>query len=57
MWVLCGIPDGEQVFFGLVLGNHSPRFHGGGRKPLHLVGLPYHMFGSGESGIQVTSRG
>ena len=53
--MLGGIPNCEQVFSALIIGDQTPRLHGGRCEALDLVGLPHHMFGLGESGIQVAS--
>ena len=51
--MLGGIPDGEQVSLGVIIGDQPTRLHGGGGEALHLVGLPHHVISLCEGSIQV----
>ena len=46
-------PDGQEIVFGLVVGDQSPRLHRHRRQPLHVVPLLHDPVGLGKGFIQV----
>ena len=53
--VLGGVPDGEQVGFGVVFGKESPALHGRRGQALNAELLADDAVGAGKSGVEVAT--
>ena len=57
MWMLGGVPHGQQVVLGLVVGHDAPGLQRRRRQTLHAVALPDYVIGLREGRVQVTTSG